>query len=118
MLPEPVGRIAADAAGGIVGAIGTDDWDGVREATADWFARFRPRDGERQRQLARLDTTADALSLAPDEELARDAWTARWAERLVYFLRDLAPPDRAEAVAALRALWPSAAGEDGGPGRG
>ncbi|MFE2282786.1 hypothetical protein ACFXDJ_01140 [Streptomyces sp. NPDC059443] len=104
MLQESLTAIAAMGGAGIVQAASTDAWEGVRDRVARWFGR-----GD---TAARLDRTA--AELAEDgSERARLRQETIWQTLIEQHLEALTGPDRDQAAAGLRALFPRTAAPGG-----
>lgn len=97
------GGIAIVAAAGT--AVGTDAWEGLRQAVARWFGRGNTE--REQAKLEELDETAEKLHSAADAfsvQEARIEWQAVWRTRIEELLRDLDETERAIAAEKLGEL--------------
>lgn len=107
LLDEVLLALASSGGAAVVTAAGTDAWSGLREAVARWFGRSEPE--REQRELERLDRTAEALQTGgPDTlEQTRVLLRTEWQTRFAMALEDLDGEARDRAVGQLRALLPA-----------
>ncbi|WP_237519597.1 hypothetical protein [Streptomyces sp. HUCO-GS316] len=102
MLDE-VATLAAAGSAAVIAAAGTDAWQELRQTVARWVGRGDS--GREQRELERLDRTADALRTGgPDEADVRISEQSAWQTRFEMVLEDMNDGDRDRAVEQLRAL--------------
>jgi hypothetical protein len=103
-LLDEVATLAAAGSAAVIAAAGTDAWQELRQTVARWFGRGDS--GREQRELERLDRTADALRTGgPDEADVRISEQSAWRTRFEMVLEDMNDGDRDRAaVEQLRTL--------------
>ena len=104
MLAEAMMALASAGGTAVVGAAGTDAWEGFRQQVARFFAR-----GDHQREsaeLERLDQTAAALGAIDtgDAERIRIRHEASWQTRFEALLESLDEAEREAVAAQLRGI--------------